>query len=168
MGVLGVDGGDHQALAQKQLVLHLPGVGVGRIVKGQRPEVGRILQHGLHEFTVEVGQKGPLGRDVAGADELPELLCRLCRRGGGDEIEGIVRFCRREAEGIVAGVADVIAHFAREIKEDADALAAIGRGDEPPSNPAEQERKPSERYNKTGIFAGKKGAGLVWAGGNGI
>ena len=48
--------------------------------------------------------------------------------GGGDEIEGIVRFCRREAEGIVAGVADVIAHFAREIKEDADALAAIGRG----------------------------------------
>lgn len=37
-----------------------------------------------------------------------------------------------------------------------------------PSSPAEQERKPSERYNKTGIFAGKEGAGLVWAGGNGI
>lgn len=37
-----------------------------------------------------------------------------------------------------------------------------------PSNPAEQERKSSERYNKTGIFAGKEDAGLVWAGGNGI
>ena len=37
-----------------------------------------------------------------------------------------------------------------------------------PSSPAEQERKSSERYNKTGIFAGKEDAGLVWAGGNGI
>ena len=58
MGVLGVDGCDHQALAKKQLVVHLPGVGVGRVVKSQRPEVRCILKRGLHELTVEVGQEG--------------------------------------------------------------------------------------------------------------
>ena len=30
----------------------------------------------------------------------------------------------------MAGIADVVAHFAREIDEDADASAAVGRGDE--------------------------------------
>lgn len=35
MGVLGVDGCDHQALAKKQLVVHLPGVGVGRVIKAK-------------------------------------------------------------------------------------------------------------------------------------
>ena len=35
MGVLGVDGCDHQALAKKQLVVHLPGVGVGRVSKAK-------------------------------------------------------------------------------------------------------------------------------------
>ena len=58
MGVLGVDGCDHQALAKKQLVVHLPGVGVGRVVKSQRPEVRCVLKRGFHELTVEVGQEG--------------------------------------------------------------------------------------------------------------
>ena len=30
----------------------------------------------------------------------------------------------------MTGIADVVAHFAREIDEDADAFAAVGRGDE--------------------------------------
>ena len=58
MGVLGVDGCDHQALAKKQLVVHLPGVEVGRVVKSQRPEVRCVLKRSFHELTVEVGQEG--------------------------------------------------------------------------------------------------------------
>ena len=107
VGVLGVDGGNHQALAQKQLVLHLPGAGVGRIVKGQRPEVGRILQHGLHEFTVEVGQKGitqaqhiPDGRQKVG--EAVELLLPA-RSVGVIAHEGRKEAEFQPAEGEVGG-----------------------------------------------------------------
>ena len=50
--------------------------------------------------------KRPLGRDIAGADELPEFLCDLCRCRGCDEVERIVRLSRGEAEGVVAGIAD--------------------------------------------------------------
>ena len=56
-GVLGIDRGDHQPLAQKQLVFHLCGVGVGGEIEGQRAEVGAILQRGFHELAVQVGQE---------------------------------------------------------------------------------------------------------------
>ena len=56
-GVLGIDRGDHQPLAQKQLVFHLCGVGIGGEIEGQRAEVGAVLQRGLHELAVQVGHK---------------------------------------------------------------------------------------------------------------
>lgn len=78
-------------------IVQLGGVGGGLC---HLPDVGLRLV-----AEAALGQtKRPLGRDIAGADELPEFLCDLCRCRGCDEVERIVRLCRGEAEGVVAGV----------------------------------------------------------------
>ena len=80
-------------------IVQLGGVGGGLC---HLPDVGLRLV-----AEAALGQtKRPLGRDIAGADELPEFLCDLCRCRGCDEVERIVRLCRGEAEGVVAGIAD--------------------------------------------------------------
>ena len=99
---------------------------VGLVLRGHLPDVGL----GLVAKAALSQTERPLGRDIAGADEMPKSLCDLCRCRGCDEVERIVRLCRGKAEGVVTGIADVVAHFAREIDEDADASAAVGRGDE--------------------------------------
>ena len=58
VGILDIDRRCHQALAQQKLIFHLPGIGVIRVVEGQRPEVAGVFQRGLHKFAVQVGQQG--------------------------------------------------------------------------------------------------------------
>lgn len=78
-------------------IVQLGGVGDGLC---HLPDVGLRLV-----AEAALGQtKRPLGRDIAGADELPEFLCDLCRCRGCDEVERLVRLCRGEAEGVVAGM----------------------------------------------------------------
>ena len=58
VGILDIDGSGHQALAQQKLIFHLPGIGVIRVIEGQRPEVAGVFQRSLHKFAVQVGQQG--------------------------------------------------------------------------------------------------------------
>ena len=80
--------------------VHVQRQTVGLVLRGHLPDVGLGLV-----AEAALGQtERPLGRDIAGADEMPELLCDLCRCRGCDEAERIVRLCRGEAEGVVAKI----------------------------------------------------------------
>ena len=71
--------------------------------------------------------EGPLGRNVAAADELPELLCDISLGPRGirrENVELIVRLSGGKPQGIVAGVTDVVLHPARKIKEEAEDFRA--------------------------------------------
>ena len=85
------------------------------------------LPHILSGFIAKAAlcqTKGPLGRDIAAADELPELAADIVQVAAGDDVEGIVRLFGRKAQGVVFGVADIVTHFAREIDEHAKAFTA--------------------------------------------
>lgn len=99
-------------------IVQLGGVGGGLC---HLPDVGLRLV-----AEAALGQtKRPLGRDIAGADELPEFLCDLCRCRGCDEVERIVRLSRGEAEGVVAGIADTTKP---EFSEEQAARGLFGQG----------------------------------------
>ena len=85
------------------------------------------LPHVLSGFVAKAAlcqTKGPLGRDIAAADELPELAADIVRVVAGDDVKLIVRLFGGKAQGIVFGVADIVTHFAREIDEHAKAFTA--------------------------------------------
>ena len=67
----------------------------------------------------------PLGWDIAAADEGAELLADRILVPAGEEIQIIVGGLGVEREKIVAGIADVVIHLAREIHEQAKAGAAV-------------------------------------------
>ena len=68
--------------------------------------------------------KGPLGRDIAAADELPELAADIVQVVAGDDVKLMIRLFGGKAQGIVFGVADIVTHFAREIDEHTKAFTA--------------------------------------------
>ena len=67
--------------------------------------------------------KGPLGREIAAADQLPELAADVVQVVAGNEVKLIVRLFRGKAQDGVFGVADIVTHLAREIDEHAEAPA---------------------------------------------
>ena len=85
------------------------------------------LPHVLRGFVAKAAlrqTKGPLGRDIAAADELPELAADIVQVVAGNDVKLVVRLFGRKAQGVVFGVADIVTHFAREIDEHTKAFTA--------------------------------------------
>src|SRR5699024_9872432 len=83
--VLLIDRGKHQLIAKKQLILHLSGILIVRIIKGQRAEHHFAAERRFHIFTVKIRDK-----PVSQSDHMPESCCISkpvdfllpCSRGG--------------------------------------------------------------------------------------
>ena len=74
--------------------------------------------------------KGPFGRDVAVADQLPEFGADGVRAVAGQDVQVVVRLFGAEGQPVVPGVADIVEHLSREIHEHAKDAAARTAVDE--------------------------------------
>ena len=74
--------------------------------------------------------KGPFGRDVAVADQLPKFGADGVRAVAGQDVQVVVRLFGAEGQPVVPGVADIVEHLSREIHEHAKDAAARTAVDE--------------------------------------